>query len=113
MDAEGSMRNRRILAAAYLGVLALLLSGTPSAGVDPILRVIDIRPILDRHPAIGNSLGLAYNPAADLLFLAHGSDPRGGFIYTLDQNGNLLKEVNFQTAYRPGSYPTSLSYDRR
>jgi hypothetical protein len=78
------------------------------------LSVIDIRPILDRHPDIGNSLGLAYNPASDVIYLAHGSGgpATGGFIDTLDINGNLLSELNFQLAYRPESFPTSLSYDR-
>jgi hypothetical protein len=47
-----------------------------------------------------------------VIYLAHGSSPLRGFIYTLDIDGNLLNELNFQLAYRPESYPTSLSYDR-
>ena len=75
-----------------------------------ILSVIDIRPIIERHD-IGNALGLAYNPNRNVIYLSHGSDPRGGFIYTLDTRGNLLSEFNFQTAYRAGFWPTSLTYD--
>jgi hypothetical protein len=105
------MSNLRVLAAAYIGVLTLLISGAQQAEADPILGVIDIRPILGRHD-VGNALGLAYNPDVDVIYLAHGSSPLGGFIYTLDIHGNLLSELNFQLAYRPESYPTSLSYDR-
>jgi hypothetical protein len=105
------MSSLRMLAAVAVGALALLVGEAPRAGADPILAVIDVRPILDRHPAIGNSLGLAYSPASDVIFLSHGSDPRGGFIDTIDLSGNLVDELNFQVAYRPESYPTSLSYD--
>ena len=77
-----------------------------------ILGAIDIRAIVDRDEnPDANVLGVAYNPDADVLYLAHGSDPRGGFIYTLDMTGRLLSELDFQSAYRAGSYPTSLSYD--
>ncbi len=106
------MRTLRMRAAVCLGILALMACGEQRAEADPILGVLDIRPILDRHPGIGNSLGLAYNPVADVLYLAHGSEPSAGFIYTLDPSGSLITELNFQAAYRAGSYPTSLSYDR-
>jgi hypothetical protein len=105
------MSNLRLLAAAYIGALTLLISGAQQAEADPILGVIDIRPVIGRHD-VGNVLGLAYNPDADVLYLAHGSSPMGGFIYTFDIDGNLLNELNFQLVYRPESYPTSLSYDR-
>ncbi len=75
-----------------------------------ILGAIDIRAIVDRHD-FANVLGVAYNPDADVLYLAHGSDPSYGFIFTLDLTGTILSEFDFQRAYRPGSYPTSLSYD--
>ncbi len=106
------MRSLRMPAALCLGILALMACGAQRTEANPILGVLDIRPILNRHPGIGNSLGLAYNPISDFLYLAHGSEPSGGFIYTLDLSGNLLNELNFQAVYRPGSYPTSLSYDR-
>jgi hypothetical protein len=63
-------------------------------------------------PRLGFSQRRAYTPDVDVIYLAHGSSPLGGFIYTLDIHGNLLSELNFQLAYRPESYPTSLSYDR-
>ncbi len=75
-----------------------------------VLKSIDIQSILLRHN-VGNTPGLAYNAASDVLYLAHGSDPSGGFIYTLDLRGNLIREINLQQVYRPGSYPNSLSYD--
>jgi hypothetical protein len=113
MQEEGSMSNLRILAAVFVGALTLLVSGAQQTGADPLLGVIDIRPILARHPDIGNSLGVAYNPTSDVIYLAHGSGgpAPGSFIYTLDIQGMLLNELNFQLAYRPESFPTSLSYD--
>jgi hypothetical protein len=78
---------------------------------DPILEVIDIRPILARHD-IGNAPGLAFNPDSKVIYLAHGSDRRGGFIYTLDVHGSLLHEFDLQSAYRPGAIPEALSYHR-
>ena len=106
-----AMKSTRMCFAAWLGFLAVLIFGDWRAEATPILGVIDITPILDRH-SVGNSLGLAYNPASNVLYLAHGSGDSGGFIYTLDLSGNLINELNFEAAYRPGSYPTSLSYDR-
>ena len=106
-----SLRSAGIAAAVLITAVTLPDSGTLWAGADPILGVIDIRPLLGMHPEAGNSLGLAYDPVSDVLYLSHGSDPRGGFIYKLDTGGNLLSEFNFETAYRPGSYPTALSYD--
>jgi hypothetical protein len=92
-------------------LVGMMVSGAQRAGAEPILSVIDIRPIVDQHD-IGNALGVAYNPAADVIYLAHGSDSRGGFIYTLDMHGNLLNEFDLQSAYQPGAFPESLSYDR-
>lgn len=105
---KSSLRSICITAAVLITALA---QPDLRAGADPILDVIDIRPVLGMHPEAGNSLGLAYDPASDALYLSHGSDSRGGFIYKLGTGGNLLSEFNFQTAYRPGSYPTALSYD--
>ncbi|MGF7209767.1 hypothetical protein GGE65_004370 [Skermanella aerolata] len=92
-------------------LLAVVTFGPRRVEAGPILRDIDITSILSRHPA-GNSLGLAYNPVSDVLHLAHGSGSGGGFIYTLDLDGNVIKELDFEEAYRAGSYPTSLSFDR-
>jgi hypothetical protein len=105
------MSNLRILAAARFIGLALLVGSAMQLRADPILEVIDIRPILARHD-IGNALGLAFNPDSNVIYLAHGSDPRGGFIYTLDVHGSLLHEFDLQSAYRPGAFPEALSYDR-
>jgi hypothetical protein len=75
------MSDLRIRAVACFIGLALLVGGAMQLRADPILEVIDIRPTLARHD-IGNALGLAFNPDSNVLYLAHGSDPRGGFIYT-------------------------------
>lgn len=103
-------------AAGFVLLLAAAPSRTqasetiPDLAPEGVLDVIDIRPVIARHD-IGNALGLAYDPGADVLYLAHGSDPRGGFIYTLDSEGNLLYELDLQLAHLPESYPLSLSYD--
>jgi hypothetical protein len=76
----------------------------------PILQVINLGPILARHD-IGNALGMSFDPQDNVLYLAHGSDPRGGFIDRLDLQGNLLNEFNLQRGYLPGAYLTSMSYD--
>ena len=104
------MKSRKLTSVFVLTIV--LLPVMQKAEASPILGVIDIEPIIARHPGIGNSLGLAHNPVSDLFYLAHGSQPDGGYIYTLDIRGNLVKEMNFQAAYRPESYPTSLSFDR-
>ncbi|HKE44300.1 MAG TPA: hypothetical protein VKB41_07145 [Steroidobacteraceae bacterium] len=103
------MVNLKPLATAWFTGCVLLLGGALQVRADPVLAVIDIRPIIARHD-IGNALGLAFNPDANVFYLAHGSDDRGGVIYTLDIHGNLLRELNFQGTV--GGYPTSLSYDR-
>jgi hypothetical protein len=105
------MRPPKTVAAAWIGLLALCLCGTADVTADPILDVIDIRAILARHD-IGNALGLAFNPELNVIYLAHGSDTRGGFVYTLDAGGGLLSELDLQTAYQPGAFPDSLGYDR-
>jgi hypothetical protein len=102
---------RRTIAIFFVGIVALI-GGSQSTEADPILGVLDIRPIRSLHPDIGNALGLTYNAIDDVLYLADGSDPRGGFIYTLGLDGSLLHELNFQAVYQPGAYPASLSYDR-
>ncbi len=93
---------------ATVGAMAILAG---SLAADPVLRAIDIRPVIGRHPMCGNSLGLAYNPVADVIYLSHGSAPHCGVIYVLDLEGQVLSEVNWQSIYRPQAYPTSLSYD--
>lgn len=105
------MKSLSMRAALSLGILILIACTAQPAVANPLLGVIDIRPILAGQPG-RNSLGLAYNPVSDVLYLAHGSDPRSGFIYTLDLQGNLINALNFQTAYGAATYPTSLSYDR-
>lgn len=99
---------QRLAVACCLG-FALLGGDARPLRADPILDVIAIDTLLARHD-IGNALGLAFNPQANVLYLAHGSDQRGGFIYTLDAQGTLLNEVNLQSLY-PGAFPTSLSFD--
>jgi len=74
-----------------------------------VLNVIDIRALRDRLDA--NMQGLAYNPGADTLYVAHG-DTRSSFIYTVDMSGRLLRVLDFQSVYGPRSFPTTLSYDR-
>jgi len=76
-----------------------------------LLGILDVRSILARHHNVGNVSGVAYNAAADVIYLSHGSDPSGAFIYTLDSSGNFLGELNLQAVYRPGVWPNSLSYD--
>jgi hypothetical protein len=80
------MRSRKLTSALVLAIVLLL--DMRHAEASPLLGVIDIEPIRNRHPGIGNSLGLAYNPVSDLLYLAHGSQSDGGNIYTLDIRGN-------------------------
>ena len=95
-------------------VSCLLLIGSAASFADTeLLEVVDLRPVLERHPDIGNSLGLAYDPVSDLLYVSHGSDPRGGFIYVIDMDGNLVNEWDFQRAYRPESYPTAIEYQEQ
>ena len=109
------MRSHKVTSAL---VLALTLwVGIPQVAAEPILGVIDISSIRNRHPGAGNSLGVAYSPISDVLYLSQFVTPSGppfieGYIYTLDLQGNLLHELNFQNAYRAGWYPESLSYDR-
>jgi Phage integrase, N-terminal SAM-like domain len=94
------MSNLTVFAAACLIGLMLLVGGAADLRADPILEVIDIRPILARHE-IGNALGLAFDPDSNVIYLAHGSDPSGGFIYTLDIHGSLLHELDLQSATNP------------
>jgi len=109
------MKNRSLMHAVVLVIM--LFVKMPYAAADPILGVIDISAIRDRHPGGGNSLGVAYNPTSDVLYLSQfvtpSAAPTQGYIYTLDLQGNLLNELNFQEVYTPGSYPTSLSYDQK
>ncbi len=103
------MRTLRVLVAT-LGGLALLGDAAVRLRAQPILDVIDIEPILGRHD-IGNAFGLSFDAQLNVFYLAHGSDQRGAFIYTLDAQGHLVNEYDFQGAYAPGSFVTSLSYD--
>jgi hypothetical protein len=104
------MRILRGLVATGLGAIAAVVAVTIPLRAQPVLDVIDIEPILGRHD-IGNALGLAFDPQLNVFYLAHGSDPRGAFIYTLDAQGHLVNEYDFQGAYAPGSFLESLSYD--
>ena len=104
------MSRPRALTAACIGLLASFIGGAADVAADPILEVIDIRAVLARRD-IGNALGVAFNPDSNVIYLAHGSDSRGGFIYTLDAGGGLLNELDLQTVY-PGAFPDSLSFDR-
>ena len=104
------MRTLTALVATGLGAIAAIVAVTIPVRAQPVLDVIDIEPILGRHD-IGNALGLAFDAQLNVFYLAHGSDPRGAFIYTLDAQGHLVNEYDFQGAYAPGSFLTSLSYD--
>jgi hypothetical protein len=99
-----------VLVATGLGILAPVMTATTQLRAEPIVEVINIEPILARHD-IGNALGLAFDPRFNVFYVAHGSDTRGGFIYTLDVQGTLLNEFDLQGAYQPGSFPESLSFD--
>jgi len=92
--------------------LALFIGLAPASAdaASGVIQIIDIRPILARHD-IGNLSGLAFNPDLNVIYLSHG-DYRGGFLYTLDMDGNLLTEVDFWAAYQPQAVPDSVSYDR-
>ncbi|MBN2258509.1 MAG: hypothetical protein JW704_11955 [Anaerolineaceae bacterium] len=108
------MRNHTLT--SVLALATVLLVNMQYAAAGPILGAIDVGPIRDTHPGPGNSLGVAYNPTSDVLYLSQFVTPPTppfieGYIYTLDLQGNLLNELNFQEVYRPESYPTSLSYD--
>ena len=106
------MNNRRVIAAA-VAAFALMLSvaSASAAAASGAIQIIDIRPVIGRHNA-GNSLGLAYNPDLNVIYLSHGSDIRGGFIYTVDLDGHFLNEIDFWAAYQSQAIPTSLTYDR-
>ena len=104
------MRTLRALLATGLGAIAVIVAVAIPVRAQPVLDVIDIEPILGRHD-IGNALGLAFDAQLNVFYLAHGSDRRGAFIYTLDAQGHILNEYDFQGAYAPGSFLTSLSYD--
>src|SRR5262249_32833546 len=80
--------------------------------VSGVIQIIDVSPILNR-PGLGNSLGLAYNPDLNVIYLSQTTVVGDkGFIYTVDLTGHLLLELDFQAVYRPGFSPLSLSYDR-
>jgi hypothetical protein len=104
-------------AARFAAIIALTLANrAPLALASPILDVIDVASIRNRHPGPSNSLGVAYNPVSDVLYLSQSVTPPGppfiaGYIYTLDLQGHVLNEIDFQKAYRPEWYPASLSYD--
>src|SRR5262245_26639951 len=101
----------RLFGAALAGGLALLVNAS-SLAANPLVREINIRPIRDRHPQLGNALGLAVNADAHVMYLSHGSDSfSGAYLYTLDMNGALLAEVNWVTFYGPSSYPIGLAYE--
>jgi hypothetical protein len=104
------MRIHRNLFTLCSSILLVLAGTTAEATGQTVLDVVDIRPLIARHD-IGNALGLAYNQQLDVLYLAHGSDSRGCFIYTLDPHGNLLNELDFQQAYREEAFIESLAYD--
>lgn len=105
------MKHIRLVAwVCLVGLVCPVVGSSQLHTTNGIIDVIDIRPIIARH-AVSNSLGLAFNPDLNVLYVAHGASPLGGFIYTLDLHGKLLDEIDFQLAYRSGAYPTSLSYD--
>ena len=105
------MRNLQSLVGTGLGAIATFVAlAIPLRAQPTILDVIELGPILARHD-VGNALGLAFDPQLNVFYLTHGSDTRGAFIYTLDAQGRLLDEYDFQSAYAPGSFLESLSYD--
>lgn len=89
---------------------------TVTAAIVHIWMVASVKagPIVISHGLYGihdgNILGIAYNPNADVIYLAHGSDTRGGYIRTIDLRGNLLSTWDFRAATGL-DYATSLSYD--
>ena len=119
----------KMLAATCIG--GVMLGAAPAVrrsaqlGDDPILAVIDLAPVLDRHRDLGNALGLAFDPQREVFYLGHSgfadapnlsnSIPRS-FIYTLDLQGNVLNEFDFEQGYfertfRPGAAIVGLSHD--
>jgi|SRR5688500_12159800 hypothetical protein len=119
----------RMLVAVCMG--AVMLSGAAVArlsaqlGDDPILAVIDLTQVLARQPGSGNAIGLAFDPQRNVLYLGHNplqgtpgqpnSIPRS-FIYTLDLQGNVLDEFDFERAFfertsQPGAILDGLSHD--
>ena len=94
------MRTLRALAATLAG-LTLLGAAALQLRAEPILGAIDIDPIVE-----GNVQGLAFDPQLNVFYLADGP-----FIDTVDDQGNLLDKYDFQSAYAPGSFLDSLSYD--
>jgi hypothetical protein len=105
------MRNLRVFSGTGLGAIATFVALVIPLRAQPtILDVIELGPILARHD-VGNALGLAFDPQLNVFYIAHGSDTRGAFIYTLDAQGRLLDEYDFLSAYGPGSFLESLSYD--
>ena len=114
----------KMLAATCIG--GVMMGATPALPLsgqladDPILAVIDLAPVLDRHRDLGNAIGLAFDPPRQVLYLGHSgfadapnqpnSIPRS-FIYTLDLQGNVLNEFDFEQGYfeRTLSSPARLS----
>ncbi|MBX3616710.1 MAG: PEP-CTERM sorting domain-containing protein [Nitrosomonas sp.] len=47
-----------------------------------------------------------------MIYLGHGSDALGSFIYTLDDHGNFINELDFGAAYSSSNVINSLNYDR-
>ncbi len=80
----------------------LLANNTQRIEAAPNVEVINIRPIIARQ-SLANALGLAYNPVANVLYLAHGSGSDYGHIYTIDMQGTLLNDLDFQAVYHPGT----------
>jgi len=55
------IRTLGVLFAVCFGGMALLGFAAIELRAQPILKVLDIRPIFARHTNIGNSLGLAFD----------------------------------------------------
>jgi hypothetical protein len=109
-----SMRNSPAASAVALAIA--LLTGEQVSLADPIPGIIDTSAIRDRHSNPGNFLGVSYNPFANVLYLSVSTNPTtsffaGGYVYTLDLQGDFLHEFDFQAAYPAALVPESLSYD--
>jgi hypothetical protein len=98
----------------WFAAVAATLSLVPvnASGVSGVIQVIDVSSILQRKD-LGNSLGLAYNADLNVIHLSQTTAVGDkGFLYTVDLGGHLLLELDFETLYRPGFVPLSLSYER-
>jgi len=73
-----------------------------------VLSVIDATQALADEP-FGLNTGVAYDSVRNVLYVTRGAN--NPFVYTVTTSGNVVRKLDFSSAYQPNYIPFSLTYD--